>query len=116
MLSTIPLRLRKPITLGQHQKLFTVCIAELIRWAYEQGYEIACGDFFRGDGMGHKKNSNHYIKLAGDLNLFKAGVWQEKTEQHKELGEYWMTLHPLCKWGGLFGDGNHYSITFQGRM
>jgi hypothetical protein len=26
------------------------------------------------------------------------------------LGEFWEGLHPLCRWGGRFNDGNHYSI------
>jgi hypothetical protein len=61
------------------------------------------------------KNSLHGDRLAVDVNLFKDGKWLQKTEDHKPLGEYWESLHPLCRWGGRFNDGNHYSIEYQGR-
>jgi len=52
--------------------------------------------------------------LAVDLELFKDGAYLTKTEDHKALGEYWKTLHELCRWGGDFDDGNHYSLTHGG--
>ena len=62
-------------------------------------------------------NSVHKQRLAIDLNLFKGGVYQTSTEAHKPLGEYWKSLHPLCRWGGDFStpDGNHYSMAHEGR-
>lgn len=114
------------MTLGQKQRLFTKLVAQLIQYAYAQGYELTLGDAYRdprvhGD-VGVKKsyssaNSVHKQRLAIDLNLFKGGVYQTSTEAHKPLGEYWKSLHPLCRWGGDFGtpDGNHYSMTHEGR-
>lgn len=61
------------------------------------------------------RNSNHEFALAQDFNLFKGGVYLSTTEAHRPLGEYWESLHPLCRWGGRFGDGNHYSIEHEGR-
>lgn len=61
------------------------------------------------------RNSVHGDKLAIDLNLFRNGAWLASTDDHRPLGEYWETLHPLCRWGGRWGDGNHYSVEFQGR-
>lgn len=101
------------MTLREKQSLFARLIAKLILTAYEEGYEITCGDF--AATTGHRVGSCHYIRLAADLNLFKDGKFLDKTEDHAWLGAYWKTLHPLCRWGGGFGDGNHYSIEHEGR-
>ena len=112
------------MTLGDKQRLFSKLIAELITWAYAEGYEITCGDFFRSPRafgpMGHRiaygrKSSNHKLKLAGDLNLFKDGEYLQTTEAHRPLGEKWESMHELCSWGGHFNDGNHYSLEHKGR-
>ena len=100
--------------LGDKQELFSELIANLITWAYGHGYKIRCGDFYAHDG--HKQNSNHYIKLAADLNLFWGGAYLTKTEDHNPLGEYWESLPDDCRWGGRFDDGNHYSIIYKGRI
>lgn len=114
------------LTLSQKQRLFTKLAAQLIAWANANGYELTLGDAYRdprvhGD-MGSKKsyssaNSSHKERLAIDLNLFKSGDYLTTTEAHKPLGDYWKSLHPDCRWGGDFkrADGNHYSMTHQGR-
>jgi hypothetical protein len=71
-----------------------------------------CIDNNTGSGI---RNSLHELLLALDLNLFKDGKFLDKTEDHQFLGEYWESLHPLCRWGGRFKDGNHYSIEHEGR-
>lgn len=103
------------MTLRQKQSLFAELICELIRHIYAQGYEVTLGDAFAKSG--HCKNSNHYIRLAIDLNLFKDGKYLTDTESHKPFGEFWESLHPLCAWGGRFSnpDGNHYSLKHNGR-
>lgn len=95
--------------LGEKQELFAQLIAEHIVWLYEQGYKVRCGDFFAHDG--HKPNSNHYLKLAADLNLFLDGEYLTETEDHKDSGEKWESRHELCRWGGRYNDGNHYELT-----
>jgi len=111
------------MTLGEKQRLFTRLTAVLILHAYEQGYELTYGEAWRtpeqaalnaktGKGI---SNSLHTDRLAIDFNLFRNGVWLKTTEDHLPLGQFWEKLHPLCCWGGRFGDGNHYSITHQGR-
>ncbi|WP_302553731.1 M15 family metallopeptidase [Comamonas kerstersii] len=114
------------LTLGQKQRLFTKLVAQLIQYAYAQGYELTLGDAYRdprvhGD-VGVKKsyssaNSVHKQRLAIDLNLFKDGQYLTTTEAHKPLGQFWKSLHPLCRWGGDFStpDGNHYSMAHEGR-
>lgn len=105
--------------LGEKQELFSRLYSQHIVWLNAQGYEVRMGDVFAHDG--HKENSNHYLKLAGDINLFKDGKFLTKTEEHRESGEKWKSRHPLCRWGGDFSkvtrkkDGNHYSLIHRGR-
>lgn len=95
------------MSLGDEQRLFTVKIAELILWAYSQGYELTLGDAWAKTG--HIPGSFHYKRLAIDLNLFIDGVYQTTTEAHKPIGEHWVDMGG--SWGGNFKrkDGNHYS-------
>jgi hypothetical protein len=99
------------LELERKQRKLVRMIADLIIFAYAQGYELSFGDAWAKTG--HKVNSNHYIRLAIDLNLFKDGVWLKKTEDHKPLGEFWESIGG--SWGGRFGDGNHYSLEHEGR-
>jgi hypothetical protein len=105
------------MTLGQMQRLYTLNLAKLIIWAYEQGYELTLGEGYDDDGVGHMKGSTHYVRLGQDLNLFKDGEWLKKTEDHARLGAAWKALHPLNRWGGDFKskDGNHYSMLWENR-
>lgn len=110
------------MTLGQKQRKFTRMIAQLIEYAYANGYELTFGDAYRdprlhGD-VGVKKsyssaNSLHKSRLAVDFNLFKNDKHLTTTEAHKPLGEYWESIGGA--WGGRFNDGNHYSLEHQGR-
>lgn len=74
------------------------------------------------DGLKHMKGSLHYDGLAGDIDLTKDGVYLDKTEDHRQFGLFWESLHPDCFWGGnglkedgLKHDGNHYSVTYMGK-
>lgn len=110
--------------LGELQEIHAYLIAQHILWLYEQGYRVRKGDAFRDPrvhgkvgvkkGYGHAY-SMHKDKCADDLNLFKDGKFLTKTSDHLESGEKWESRHPLCCWGGRFDDGNHYSMTYQGR-
>ena len=106
------------MTLSEKQRLFSKLLADLIQWAYKQGFEVTMGECFRtpeqaalnaqkGTGIA---NSLHTKRLAVDLNLFVEGQYQPTTEAHRPLGEYWESLNPLCRWGGRFNDGNHYEL------
>jgi hypothetical protein len=107
------------MTLGEKQRLLTKLLPRLLDKAHELGYELTLGDAYRDPRafgvLGVKKNYGHAFschkqRLAIDLNLFKDGVFLTKTEDHEPLGEYWESLHELCRWGGRFDDGNHYEI------
>ena len=111
------------MTLGEKQQLFTLLLGKLIGHAYAQGYALTVGDAYRdpkqaaanaAQGVGIA-NSLHCIRLAIDLNLFEGGQYMTDTEAYRPLGEYWESLHPLCRWGGRFKDGNHFSIEHDGR-
>jgi hypothetical protein len=112
------------MTLGEKQRLFTQLVGKLIDWAYAQGYELTFAEAYRtpeqaalnaqsGAGI---SNSLHMKRLAVDLNLFHDGAYLSHSEDHRPLGEFWKSLHPLCRWGGDFSrpDGNHYSLTHEG--
>jgi hypothetical protein len=60
--------------------------------------------------------SLHRDALAIDLNLFKDGKYLAGNEDHRPFGEWWCQQHELCRWGGNFKDGNHYSVTHNGRQ
>ena len=111
------------MSLRQKQSLFARMVALLILKAYELGYEVTLGEAWRtpaqalrnaADGSGIS-NSLHLDRLAIDLNLFKDGRYLSSTESHKLLGEWWEQQHVLARWGGRFGDGNHYSLAHEGR-
>ena len=101
-------------------------VGELLRWIYANGYSVTFGDAYRDPrvfgklglkkGYG-RKSSNHKIRLAIDLHLFKKingnWVYMKDTKDHKPVGEYWESLGGT--WGGRFNDGNHYSLSHNGR-
>lgn len=114
-------------SLRQLQSVFAVLTAKLILYALSKGYEVTFGEAYRSKEEAERlaklgvgiKNSLHTQRLAIDLNLFKEGKYLSSSESHKFLGEWWeKQSNPplyLCAWGGRFGDGNHYSIEFDGR-
>ncbi len=109
--------------LGEKQELFMEMLPKLLNKAFELGFKVRGGDLYRDPrvhgelgvkmGYGHPR-SGHKNKLAIDLNLFKNGVFQGNTEDHRELGEWWEKQHELARWGGRFNDGNHYSLEHEG--
>jgi hypothetical protein len=113
-------------TLRQKQSRFVRSVALLIQYAYAMGYELTFGEAWRTQAQANANaaagtgisNSLHIDRLAIDLNLFKDGIYLADSASHKPLGEFWKSLGPDHCWGGDFKpspDGNHYSITHQGR-
>jgi hypothetical protein len=108
-------------TLLEKQIRFTQMVGLLIDYATQKGYGITLGEAWRPPllakiyaekGIGSEK-SLHCDRLAIDLNLFKNGRYLDKTEDHRELGEFWESIGGT--WGGRFKDGNHYSLEYEGR-
>jgi len=109
------------MSLLQLQWRFAKMVPRLLDKAHELGFEVAIGDVFRdprvhgafGEKAGYgRSRSCHKLKLAVDLNLFRDGVFLQETSEHLQLGEWWESQGG--SWGGRFGDGNHYSLEFQG--
>lgn len=109
-------------SLRQKQSRHVYLVGLLIQWAYQNGYELTWGQTLRTQAEANLnsakkkgiKNSLHLKSLAVDLNLFKDGKYLTDTESHRPLGEFWESLGPDCRWGGRWGDGNHYSIEYEG--
>lgn len=113
------------MTLREARCLFTRLLVKLLEHAEFLGFEVAIGEVVRdariaqlnaqsGKGI---PNSLHLLGLAVDLNLYRGGAFLPNTPDHAQLGAYWKSLHPLCRWGGEFSkpDGNHYSLSWEGR-
>ena len=107
------------MTLREKRCLFTQLLCQHILWIIEQGYEVSLDEGLdritpKDPTSDHMKGSLHNVGLAQDMNLYKNGVWLQRTEDHTFSGEHWESLNPLCRWGGRFKDGNHYSLEHEG--
>ena len=111
--------------LATKQHLFTRLVARLIDHATSLGYELSLGEVYRPpetaalyakQGIGIA-NSLHCSRLAVDLNVWKDGTYSLDIVPYRALGMFWLSLDPLCAWGGQFThpDPNHYSIRYEGR-
>jgi hypothetical protein len=110
------------MTLREARCAFTALLPNLIRQAHALGLECAAGEIQRDprvaalnarSGRGIRR-SVHLQGLAIDLHLYRGGRYLTLTEDHQQLGEWWEKQHPKARWGGRWGDGNHYSFEWQG--
>ncbi len=118
------------MSLSERQRRFPPMLANLISFAYENGYELTLGEAYRTEeqqrlyvdsGRSRTMNSRHRDRLAADLNLFKDGVYLTDKERYRFLGERWEGLGG--RWGGRFGvspvdyatevgwDSNHFELS-----
>lgn len=111
----------KIMTLSQKQRVFSLNLAKLIVWTYQQeGHELTMGEVLRTPEqqalyVAQKKsktsNSKHLEKLAADLNLFIGGVYRTDKEAYKQMAQYWKSLHPDNVAGYDWGwDANHFEM------
>lgn len=115
--------------LGEARQLFSYYIACLVRGVMLVGeYRIAFAEGMdrrtaKDPTTDHMAGSLHELGLAQDLDLYKwdgeQWVYCTETEDHREIGELWEAWavelgYPL-RWGGRWGDGNHYSWEWEGR-
>ena len=110
--------------LREKQWLFSRLEVMLRQKAFLLGFEISMGEFYRtkeqarwneANGKGVAE-SNHTKCLAVDYNLWRGAEYLVRTEDYRELGEWWEQQHPLCRWGGRFAkpDGGHFSLEHGG--
>lgn len=102
------------------QARFTVLFAQLVLEAARLGYEPVYGETSRTkeqqalyvqQGKSKTMRSRHLEGLAGDLKLFRRGVYLTKSEDYAVMGRYWKSLDAHCIWGGDWNDpvdGNHF--------
>jgi hypothetical protein len=115
---------KQPLSaLLDRQWLFARLLPRLIDKAHELGFEVSVGEVYRtpeqalrneqaGTGIRH---SLHTLSLAVDLRLFRDGKYLVASPDYKLLGDWWEQQNPVCSWGGKFGDGNHFSLEWEGR-
>ena len=82
----------------------------------QPGWSATYGEAYRVKARADTHpNSNHHRRLAIDINLFIDGAYQSSSDAHQPLGAFWELLATDAVWGGHFGDGNHYSLLFEGQ-
>ncbi len=93
------------------QEKFPVLLAKLIMWGDSQGYKMRFAEGYDDDGEGHAKGSNHYLRLAQDILIFKPGEKVQDLDAHRRMHDAWDELGGAPR---IEGDLNHYSVKWKG--
>jgi len=107
--------------LSEARCLFSKVLANHLVWLTSIGQNYALDEGIdrlteKDPTSDHMKNSNHDIGLAQDIVFYDENFQPMiRTEDHATSGVMWETRHPLCRWGGRFSDGGHYSFEWKGR-
>ena len=129
----------EPKTLRERRVLFTFLLAHLVLYAdHHGGWEVALGEGYviperkvdthlgvlNAKDAVHRRGSLHYDGCAVDLLLYVNGqyITDSAHPAYAELGRYWLSLHPMCRWGGDWDedgkpaepgehDANHFSLS-----
>jgi hypothetical protein len=111
------------LSLRQQQSLFTVDLVSLIRWLYEEGYEVSIGEVQRAPeqqaynvrmGRSQTLDSMHLYKCAADLFVFKNGTLLSTKSELQFAGNKWESMSAANTWGGnwnSFKDTPHFQRT-----
>lgn len=118
--------------LGRKQEEFARLLGVFLNWVHgHKSWRVRLAEGFVGytdaadgdhDGP-HLTGGAHYNKLGQDFDLFlvdESGVRFHVTGANpawEEIGAFWKSLHPLCRWGGDFKsrDYNHISLFHEGK-
>lgn len=96
--------------LSDHQAVFLQDLRKLLAYLETAGFKVTCGEVMRTieqqkiymqTGRSKTMKSNHLIKCAADLAIFRDG----KICGYEELtaaGNFWESLSPENRWGGKF--------------
>lgn len=81
-------------------------------WIEWEGYPEEYVESSNGVPEVHRRDGGHFKRIAQDLVLDIDGEYiaDGSHPAWRMLGEYWEGLHPLCRWGGRWGDANHFSL------
>lgn len=102
---------------------FLQCLCLLVGYAKMKGYKLTMGRGYASaaanEADGGHPQSTHLHRLGQDFNLFlwdgEEWVWiKEEDMAWHDLGEHWAWLHELARWGGSWGDYNHFSFEWNG--
>jgi hypothetical protein len=105
------------------QQRFAGYLGILICFCYSKGWRLTMAEGYVGDSINrpeedtpHLRRGSHFKRLGQDLNLFVDGTWITEGGHSAwlALGEFWESLDESCRWGGRFGDANHFSIEHDG--
>jgi len=119
------------MSMSDRQSRHLQLICRLILWANNRGCKLTSGDAFRdprahgkkGSGSGcagySSSNSQHKDRLAHDFNLFiaaerddqgfmRGGSYAQDSAAYMPIAKYWESLHPECRSGIRYHDGNHF--------
>lgn len=91
-------------------------LAQLVDGARQTALFKGLPEALRNNGKANGVlHSVHTLGLALDLDLYdKNGIYLANTSDHQQFGEWWEKQHTLARWGGRWGDGDHYSFNFNG--
>lgn len=117
----------RALTLREARCSFTLALSKLVLYAQTIGYQVAFDEVTehlttRDPTSDHTPGSLHHLGLAGDLILYKDGLYLSASEDYEPLGLWWVQYgidHELpLAWGGNFTkpDGNHFSLAWKGRQ
>ena len=99
------------MTLGEHQEKFMRDVSKLLNHLLQNGYQIRGGELQRtqeqqqiyvNQGKSKTNKSNHLLKCAIDLHIFKNGSWLQSKQELQSIGDYWESLDNQNRWGGNF--------------
>jgi hypothetical protein len=114
------------VRLSDHQAAFTADLAALVRMVpiMFHGYRVRILETGRSverqqelvatgrSWVGNVFTAPHVEKRAADLALDKlvngGWQWQTQSEDYQPLGVQWELLNIHNRWGGRYGDGNHF--------
>ena len=101
--------------LSEKRCIFTSKLADLLDFIVTKtNYHPVLDDVKASTG--HMNHSLHYDGLAADIILYDLNMnYLTDSEDYRICGDYWESLHPNCYWGGSFGDGNHFSMSWDSR-
>ena len=113
------------MTKSDYQWQFVQCLGLLFGYAMFLGVKLTLGRGYvspeANAAEGGHERSTHLHGLGQDLNLFvdidddgEPDYIRYGNPMWQKLGEYWESLHELARWGGRWGDHNHFSFEWQG--